>query len=224
MKEKGKGTILGLAERLGYAAISIADNLRSSYLNTFMLFFCTNVLGCRPGILATLMSICTVWDAINDPMIASYADNHPNRNGDRSRQYLFASIPAGIVLVLLFSHLFQNPTASLIFVFALYLLLSVFSTFHRLPFYTMMILVSPEEEDRLSVSKFHFFGTAICEVGLTGDVRTVGQMNARLKECLRLGYTNVLVPEGVRTDLLGLKLTPIRNVLEAASLIAYPAE
>ena len=65
---------------------------------------------------------------------------------------------------------------------------------------------------------------AIGEVGLTGDVRTVGQMNARLKECLRLGYTNVLVPEGVRTDLPGLKLTPIRNVLEAASLIAYPAE
>ena len=65
---------------------------------------------------------------------------------------------------------------------------------------------------------------AIGEVGLTGDVRTVGQMNTRLKECLRLGYTNVLVPEGVRTDLPGLKLTPIRNVLEAASLIAYPAE
>lgn len=161
MVEKIKKTTLGLAERLGFAAISIADNLRSSYLNTFMLFFCTNVLGCRPGIIATLMSIVTVWDAINDPMIASYADNHPNRNGDRSRQYLFASIPGGIILVLLFSHLFQNPTASTVFVFVLYLTLSVFTTFHRLPFYAMMILVSPEEEDRISVSKFHFFGTAI---------------------------------------------------------------
>ena len=126
-----------------------------------MLFFCTNVLGCRPGIIATLMSIVTVWDAVNDPMIASYADNHPNRKGERTRQYLFASIPLGIVLVLLFSHIFQNPTVSTIFVFALYLLLSVFTTFHRLPFYAMMILVSPEEEDRLSVSKYHFIGTAI---------------------------------------------------------------
>lgn len=161
MKEKVTKTTLSLKERLGFSAISIADNLRSSYLSTFMLFFCTNVLGCRPGIIATLMSIVTVWDAVNDPMIASYADNHPNRNGDRSRQYLFASIPLGIVLVLLFSHLFRNPTASTIFVFVLYLLFSVFGTFHRLPFYAMMILVSPEEEDRLSVSKFHFFGTAI---------------------------------------------------------------
>lgn len=65
---------------------------------------------------------------------------------------------------------------------------------------------------------------AIGEVGLTGDVRPVGQMNARLKECLRLGYTSVLVPEGVRGDLPGLRFVPIRNVLEASSLVAYPAE
>ena len=161
MKEKVKKTTLSLKERLGFSAISLADNLRTYYQSTFMLFFCTNVLGCRPGIIATLMSIVTVWDAVNDPMIASYADNHPNRKGERTRQYLFASIPLGIVLVLLFSHIFQNPTVSTIFVFALYLLLSVFTTFHRLPFYAMMILVSPEEEDRLSVSKYHFIGTAI---------------------------------------------------------------
>ena len=161
MKEKDKKTTLSLKERLGFSAISLADNLRTYYQSTFMLFFCTNVLGCRPGIIATLMSIVTVWDAVNDPMIASYADNHPNRKGERTRQYLFASIPLGIVLVLLFSHIFQNPTVSTIFVFALYLLLSVFTTFHRLPFYAMMILVSPEEEDRLTVSKYHFIGTAI---------------------------------------------------------------
>lgn len=161
MKEKVTKTTLSLKERLGFSAISLADNLRTYYQSTFMLFFCTNVLGCRPGIIATLMSIVTVWDAVNDPMIASYADNHPNRKGERTRQYLFASIPLGIVLVLLFSHIFQNPTVSTIFVFALYLLLSVFTTFHRLPFYAMMILVSPEEEDRLSVSKYHFIGTAI---------------------------------------------------------------
>ena len=161
MKEKVKKTTLSLKERLGFSAISLADNLRTYYQSTFMLFFCTNVLGCRPGIIATLMSIVTVWDAVNDPMIASYADNHPNRKGERTRQYLFASIPLGIVLALLFSHIFQNPTVSTIFVFALYLLLSVFTTFHRLPFYAMMILVSPEEEDRLTVSKYHFIGTAI---------------------------------------------------------------
>ena len=65
---------------------------------------------------------------------------------------------------------------------------------------------------------------AIGEVGLTGDVRPVGQMAARLKECLRLGYASVIVPEGTKTDLPGLKLIHVKNVLEASSLIAYPKE
>ena len=65
---------------------------------------------------------------------------------------------------------------------------------------------------------------AIGEVGLTGDVRPVGQMSARLKECLRLGYASVIVPEGTRAELPGLKLIHVKNVLEASSLIAYPKE
>lgn len=161
MKTKKKGTTIGLAEKLGYAGISVADNLRGSYRGTFMQFFCTNVLMIRPGILATLMSLVTIWDAINDPLIASYADNHPNKNGDRARQYLWAGIPLSIIMILMFVRFSMNPTISLMIIFCLNILFSVATTFHRLPFYAMMILVSPHEADRLSVNKFHFFGTAI---------------------------------------------------------------
>ncbi len=158
---KDRSVSLGLPEKLGYAGISIADNLRTSFFSTFMLFFGTNVLGIRPGLMSTLLSVSIVWDAINDPLIASYADNHPNRNGDRSRQYLFASIPMGIILMLLFSRLSDSVTACAVIILVLNLIYSVFTTMHRLPFYAMMILVSPREEDRISVNKFHFFGTGI---------------------------------------------------------------
>ncbi|MBQ7277875.1 MAG: DNA repair protein RadA [Clostridia bacterium] len=64
---------------------------------------------------------------------------------------------------------------------------------------------------------------AIGEVGLTGDVRPVGQMAARLKECQRLGYTTLVVPQGVK-PVPGLRLIPVNNVLEAVSLVLYPGE
>lgn len=64
---------------------------------------------------------------------------------------------------------------------------------------------------------------AIGEIGLTGEVRPVGQMEQRLKECLRLGYDTVIVSEGVRAAAPGLKLLRVENILEAVSLIAYPA-
>ena len=159
--EEEKKSLLKFPEKLGYAGIGIADNVRTSFFGTFLLFFCTNVLGVRPGLISTLLSISIIWDAINDPLIASYADNHPNKKGERSRPYLFASIPLALVLVLMFTRFSDSVVACAVIIFVLNLLYSVFATMHRLPFYAMMILVSPYEKDRLSVNKYHFFGAGI---------------------------------------------------------------
>lgn len=40
---------------------------------------------------------------------------------------------------------------------------------------------------------------AVGEVGLGGEVRAVPQMEARLREAARLGYTRLLVPRGAST-------------------------
>ena len=152
---------LGFQEKLGYATISVADNLRTSFKGTFMLFFGTNVLGIRPGLMSIISSIVVIWDAINDPLMAYYADSHPNRNGDRCRQYLFAGIPQGIIGSLMFVRFSQNPITSALIILLLSILYDVFATMHRLPFFSMMILVSPKERDRITVNQWHFFGTGI---------------------------------------------------------------
>ncbi len=61
---------------------------------------------------------------------------------------------------------------------------------------------------------------AIGEVGLTGEVRAVSHMERRMRECVRLGFTNLIVP---RSDALptvpGAVLIPVRNVAEAVALL-----
>ncbi len=61
----------------------------------------------------------------------------------------------------------------------------------------------------------------IGEVGLTGEVRPVAQMEARLKECARLGYRRVLVPRGTRA-VNGAELVEVKDISEAvrATLIS----
>ncbi|MDO4564752.1 MAG: DNA repair protein RadA [Clostridia bacterium] len=39
---------------------------------------------------------------------------------------------------------------------------------------------------------------AIGEIGLTGELRTVSRMETRIKECVRQGYTVILVPKGAK--------------------------
>lgn len=63
---------------------------------------------------------------------------------------------------------------------------------------------------------------AIGELGLTGELRGAAQMETRLRECLRLGYTHVLVPKNVRMPKLeGLTIVPVATISEAIDTIRY---
>ena len=62
---------------------------------------------------------------------------------------------------------------------------------------------------------------AVGEVGLTGEIRAVGQLSHRLSEIRRLGFTQCLVPRAVR-DLRapeGLELLRVRNIREAMAVV-----
>ncbi len=60
---------------------------------------------------------------------------------------------------------------------------------------------------------------AIGEIGLGGELRPVGQLEQRLSESARLGYTHAIIPElGKHTKLPKIKdmsLSPVRNVSQA---------
>lgn len=61
---------------------------------------------------------------------------------------------------------------------------------------------------------------AIGEVGLTGEVRTVSQMERRVRECARLGFTSLIVPRGqTNIPVEGVQFTPVRNIAEAVALL-----
>lgn len=63
---------------------------------------------------------------------------------------------------------------------------------------------------------------AIGEVGLSGEIRSVGMINQRLTEIARLGFKRCVIPAHVRDEIRptpGLKLLPVRNVSEACAAV-----
>lgn len=63
---------------------------------------------------------------------------------------------------------------------------------------------------------------AIGELGLTGELRGAAQMETRLRECLRLGYTHVLLPKHARVAKMeGLTLVSVATIAEAVETIRY---
>lgn len=63
--------------------------------------------------------------------------------------------------------------------------------------------------------------TAVGEVGLTGEIRSVSALSQRLSEIQRLGFTKCLVPaRGIKdVTLPGLRLIPVRNIREALATL-----
>lgn len=62
---------------------------------------------------------------------------------------------------------------------------------------------------------------AVGEIGLTGEIRSVGAMGQRLSEIRRLGFSKCLVPARGIQDLSvsGLQLIPVRNIREALAAL-----
>lgn len=60
----------------------------------------------------------------------------------------------------------------------------------------------------------------IGEIALTGEIRSVSRIEKRVSECVRLGYSQIIVPADSRIGKIeGAKLVRIRNVFEAVALI-----
>ncbi len=62
---------------------------------------------------------------------------------------------------------------------------------------------------------------AVGEVGLTGEIRAVGQLSQRLAEIRRLGFTQCIIPRSGTKELKapdGLELLRVKNVREAIAV------
>ena len=62
----------------------------------------------------------------------------------------------------------------------------------------------------------------IGELGLTGELRSVAQLDTRLKECARLGYRRVIVPKSAHPKAAdGVTLISVATIEEAIDTIRY---
>ena len=64
--------------------------------------------------------------------------------------------------------------------------------------------------------------TAIGEVGLTGEIRSVNALNQRLTEVARLGFKRCVIPAHIRSEIKapnGLELISVRNIRETIRVV-----
>jgi len=152
---------VGIVEKLGHGSLAVACNIVVQFVVTFILFFYTDVIGLAPALAGAVLAIGTIWDGVNDPLIAFIADNRRFKNGDRVRPYTWMCIPLAIITIILFVPVKFPAIVTAAYCILLYLIFDTLSTLLRLPHYALPALATHSQKDRLSINTFFSGGATI---------------------------------------------------------------
>ncbi len=179
MQEEKKG-IVKIWEKLGFTAFSTSTNIVFNFKSLYYLIFLTNVLGVDVKTAGTILTLGTVWDAINDPLIGIFSSNHTFRNGEKVRPFaLWCALPWAVTIVLMFTNFgIANKFVTVFLCLVIYFVFEALYTFLCMPYNTMGALASPIDADRKSINAFRSlggcFGSGIGSVAVTPLVMAFG--------------------------------------------------
>lgn len=154
MADQNPGSIR-LPTRILYGAGSVADGIKNTTFNTFLLFFYTQVAGLSGSLAGTAIFIALLIDAVTDPLLGSISDNTHSRWGRRHPFIYLSAAPMALCFVLLFSppetgdqtHLFAWMLACTIGV-------RVSMTLYAVPSAALVAEMTPNYDERTSLVSF----------------------------------------------------------------------
>ena len=157
-----KPTMITTAEKWGFLTFSAASNIVFNFKSIYYLIFLTNVLKIPVLTAGTILTLGTIWDALNDPLIGLWAANHKFKNGERIRPLaLWFSLPFGITTVLMFTNFHTKGWVTVALCIAIYFVFEAFNTYTAIPYNAMGSLASNLDSDRQSINAFRSLGACV---------------------------------------------------------------
>lgn len=133
----------------------------TALVSTYILVFLTDTFGVAAGAAGVIMTLATIWDAINDPIMGSIADRTKTRWGTYRPFLLFVPLPLSIVSVLLFAAPNLSPTGKIIYAAVLYICYGMLVTCIEIPYSAILPAMSKNEMERNDVISLSTFISSI---------------------------------------------------------------
>ncbi|MDO5440411.1 MAG: MFS transporter [Erysipelotrichaceae bacterium] len=159
MSEAIKNAKIKLSEKLGFMFFSTSTNIIFNFKSAYYLLFLTNVLYVPVLTASTILTLGTIWDAVNDPLIGFWSVNHKFKNGEKVRPLaLWFALPWAITIVLMFSNFNLSSALTIAACLIIYFFFEAFYTFLAIPYNSMGALATNDDADRRSINSFRSLG------------------------------------------------------------------
>lgn len=130
-----------------YGLGDLASQFIWTYVGSYLTIFYTDVVGFAPIAVSAIMLIARIWDAVNDPMMGSIAENTRSKKG-RFRPYIAIGCPfLAIFSVLTFVN-WGSGTKGVLLSGIIYIIAGMLYTFVNIPYSSLAAVMTEDATQR----------------------------------------------------------------------------
>jgi Na+/melibiose symporter-like transporter len=216
---RARSAPLSFSTKLFQGIGAIPDTVKNWVFNTFTLLFYNQILGMDAFLVSAALAIAIVFDAVTDPLVATYSDNSRTRWGRRHPLMLAAALPLGAALCAVFVPPHGASEAGLfVWLLTFTVLTRGLMTLYFVPWAAIAAELSDDYVERTSIMAYRFAVGWTVGVGLPLFVFTflmpatetfpVGQLNPAGYPKLALVAGGLLSVGALATTLLTWREIP----------------
>lgn len=163
-----------------FAVSGFGQNLIIGFVNSYILFFYTDIFVIGAGPAFVLMIVARIWDALNDPVMGTIVDKTRTKWGKMRPYLLFVSLPLAASTALLFlAPAGMSRTGMIVYAYITYIIWGMVYTVCDVPFWGLASVMTPNPKERISFISFsrlvHSIGGALPVLVLPMLVGFVGR-------------------------------------------------
>ena len=161
---KKNANALPFANKLCYGIGGLGYNSLGQTIGSFLMFFCTSIMGLSGTLVGIAIGISSLWDGISDPLVGNISDRAKNGRFGKRLKFMFVAIfLIAICNVLLWSMPKSSQTIMFCWLLFFLLMLETANTFWSTPFSALALDMAPDYNEQ---SKIQSYKTAFNIVGM----------------------------------------------------------
>ena len=191
---------LSIKEKLGFSAGEYSSSIVWQALMFFLPAFYSDTFGLELSDIATMFLIVRFFDAFNDPIMGIIADRTNTRWGKFRPYLLWFAVPYGVIAMFMFNTPDFDYSGKLAYAYITYSLMMVVYTVIMIPYNSWVGVISPNSEERTSVSSYKFVFAYLAGLSVQSLI---------LPMVAHFGKATNELGEVVQNDVVGYKYTMI---------------
>jgi glycoside/pentoside/hexuronide:cation symporter, GPH family len=158
---------LNFAAKLAYGFGQLAEGLKNGAMNTFVVFYYSQVLGMPATLAGLAVGTALLVDAITDPLAGSLSDHWRSKWGRRHPFMLFSMVPLAICFFLLFAPPVSGDWALFVWLVIFTNLTRTAMTFYHVAHLALGAELTTDFSGRVSLVGFRMFFNQLGAIAAT---------------------------------------------------------